>query len=365
MGVTLERALQAAASRGLGQTDGAPTDSKRARKGWNIVSAVNPVQTVQNLTNAYWASRCLHVVAELGVADVLEEVPRTAAELAEKTGVDADALHRVLRVLANRGIFELKGGRFAHNDASRLLRTGAEGSLRSAARTFGLPLWWKAYGALGHSVRTGRPAVESVTGQNIFAYLGAHPEEARLFAEAMVALGSARIGPVLGVYDFRDAELIGDIGGGLGHLLQAVLGTNQQAKGILFDRPEVIEEARKVPAARTSYVAGDFFRDPIPACDIYLLMKVLHDWPDADSVAILRNVRAGARQGARIVLVEGVLNEDSLGPLAEIDLEMLTMTGGRERTREEWQKLLHEAGLSLQRILPAGPVNAVIEAVVP
>jgi hypothetical protein len=329
------------------------------------MSTVDPAQTVIDLMRAYWASRCIHVIAELGVADALDEVPRTAAELAEKTGTDSNALHRVLRALVRRGIFELKDGRFAHNDASRLLRTGVEGSLRSAARTFGLPVWWNSYGALGQSLRTARPAVEFCTGQALFSYLGAHPEEAALFAETMVGNSRVHMGQLVQAYDFRGAQVIGDIGGGLGHLLTAVLEVAPQAQGILFDRPEVIQYAKKAPAARVSYVTGDFFRDPIPACDIYLLKRVLHDWSDPEAVAILRNVRAGARQGARILTIEGVLDEESLGPLADIDVEMLVMAGGRERTREDWEKLLDEAGVSLRRIVPVGPVTAIIEATVP
>jgi hypothetical protein len=329
------------------------------------MNTVDPAQTVIELVRAYWPSRCIHLVAEFGVADALDDVPRTAAELAEKTGTDANALHRVLRALVCRGIFELKEGRFAHNDASRLLRTGVEGSLRSAARTFGLPVWWNSYGALGQSLRTARPAVESVTGQGIFAYLGTHPEEAALFAETMVGSSRVQMGQLVQAYDFRDAQVIGDIGGGLGHLLTAVLAVSPQAQGVLFDRPEVIEHARKEPAARVTYMAGDFFRDPIPACDIYLLKRVLHDWSDAEAVTILRNIRAGAQQGARILTIEGVLSEESPGPLADIDIEMLVMAGGRERTREDWQKVLDEAGVSLRRIVPVGPTTAIIEATVP
>jgi hypothetical protein len=329
------------------------------------MSTVSPAQTIMDLTRAYWVSRCLHVVAELGVADALDEEPLTGPELAAKAGADPGALHRVLRVLASRGIFTLVDGRFRHNDASRLLRTGSRRSLHAMARTFGLPVWWNAYGALEHSVRTGRPALESITGQGIFDYLGAHPEEAGLFAETMLAASQAQIPSVLTSYDFQDARVIGDIGGGLGHLLAAVLETNTQAQGILFDRPEVIDKARATPAPRISCVAGDFFHDRIPACDTYLVKRVLHDWPDAEAVSILRNIRAGAPPGARILLIEGVLDERSPGPLAEIDIEMLVMTGGRERTREEWQKLLTEAGVSLTRIVTtASPMASIIEAAV-
>lgn len=327
------------------------------------MNTTDPSQTVLDLTRAYWSSRCLHVVAELGVADALDEVPRTAEELAARTGADAGALRRVLRALVHRGIFELKAGRFAHNEASRLLRTGVPGSLRSCARAFGLPVWWSAYGALGESVKTGRPAVQSVTGQSAFAYLGAHPDQALVFAEAMAAVSHAQIGAILKAYNFRDAQVIGDIGGGLGHLLKAVLGTAPQSRGVLFDRPEVIEQARKLPAPGITYVAGDFFQDPIPSCDLYLLKRVLHDWSDAEAVKILRNIKAGAPQGARVLLLEGVLNEESPGPLADVDIEMLVMTGGRERTQEEWERLLADAGARLQRVLPAGPVTSIIETV--
>jgi hypothetical protein len=329
------------------------------------MSPINPAQTILDLTRAYWASRCLHVVAQLGVADALDEEPRTADELAAKIALDAGALHRVLRVLVSRGIFTLSGGRFSHNDASRLLRTGTPGSLRAAPRTFGLPLWWNCYGALEHSLRSGRPAPETVTGLALFDHLGAHPEEAGLFAETMLAGSLAQIPSILAACDFSGSRVIGDIGGGLGHLLGAVLETSGQAHGILFDRPEVIDKARATPAPRMSYVAGDFFRDPIPACDTYLLKRVLHDWADAEAVAILSNIRAGAPPGARVLLIEGVLDEAAPGALADIDIEMLVMTGGRERTREDWGLLLAQAGMSLRRVLPtASPVASVIEAAV-
>lgn len=329
------------------------------------MSTDTPAQTIINLTRAYWVSRCLHVAAELGVADALDEEPRTAAELAGKMGLDPGALHRVLRVLVSRGIFTLADGRFSHNEASRLLRSETPGSLRAAARTFGLPVWWSSYGALEHSLQTGRPAPEPVTGLALFDYLGANPHEAGLFAETMLASSLAQIPSILQACDFKDARVIGDIGGGLGHLLAAVLQTHSSAEGILFDRPEVIDKARAMATPRIHYLAGDFFRDPIPSCDVYLLKRVLHDWPDTEAAQILTNIRATAAPGARVVLLEGVLDEATLGPLAEVDIEMLVMTGGHERTREEWHRLLAGAGITLRHIVPTqSPVCSVIEAAV-
>ena len=330
------------------------------------MSTVNPAQRVSSLTRAYCVSRCLHLVAEFAVADSLDDVPLTAVELAGRLGLNPGALHRMLRVLVSHGVFTLTDGRFSHNDASRLLRTGTPGSLRAAARTFGLPFWWNSYGALEHTLRTGRPATESAGGPALFDYLDAHPQEAGLFAEAMQGNAHALIPLILQVCDFRDARVVGDIGGGLGHMLGAVLATNSAAQGILFDRPEVIDKVRATAAPRIRYVAGDFFRDRIPACDTYLIMRVLHDWPDAETVAILANIRAGATAGARVLVIEGVLDESSPGPLAEVDIQMLVITGGQERSEEQWRRLLTDAGMSLRRIVPtASPLASVIEAVVP
>lgn len=324
-----------------------------------------PAQIVMQLASSYWAARCLHRVAEHGVADALGEAPQSAAELAASLGLHAGALHRVLRVLVSEGIFELRDGRFSHNDASRALRTDVPGSMRAAARFMGLPLWWKSYGAMEHSLRTGLPAVESVVGENVFSYLGAHPDEAGIFAEAMQALSHALLPKIVAAYDFRGARVIGDVGGGLGHLLSAVLEAAPDAQGVLLDRPEVIQQAALAAHPRIRYVPGDFFQDPVPPCDLYLLKRVLHDWADPQAVDILRAVRKGAPQGARVLLVEGVLHEEDPGPLAHIDIEMLVMTGGRERTREEWERLLQEAGLRLQRIVPTGePRASLLEAVV-
>jgi len=271
-----------------------------------------------------------------------------------------------MRALANHGIFDLKAGLFSHNAASRLLRTNVEGSMRSRALADGLAVHWNAYSALGEGLRTGRPAFELTAKQKLFDYLGAHPEDGHVFAEAMVASSFARIGPVLEAYDFRGSKLIGDIGGGLGHLLTAVLGANPLAKGVLFDLPEVIDQAKSKQDPRIGYVAGDFFRDRIPSCDTYLLMNVLHDWSDAESIEILRNIRAGARPGAKVLVIEGIVEEGSSDALlTDIDIEMFAMTSGRERTRQEWESVLNGAGLSLRRAMPAGPWNKVIESVVP
>jgi hypothetical protein len=323
----------------------------------------HPAQPVMQLATAYWTSRCLHVAAELGVADVLGDEPQTAEALARALGVLPDPLHRILRALANHGVFEHDGEHFAHNETSRLLRSGVRGSLRSLARMMGLRVHWDAYRELDTVLRTGQPPIAQVTQGGLFPHLAGHPEEAQLFHEAMAGKSVSQIGPVTQAYDFGAFGTIGDIGGGLGHLLYAVLETAPRARGVLFDLPQAISRARESNMPRVSYVSGDFFKDPIPPCDAYLMMTVLHDWSDAESIAILRNLKAGAPHGAKLLLVEGVVEPTARDNfILDLDIEMLVMTTGRERTRGEWEALLSQGGFRLARIVPTLASSSIIEA---
>jgi SAM-dependent methyltransferase len=314
------------------------------------------------LAVAYWASRCLHVVAELGVADKLGDEPQTAESLARAIGAQPQALHRVLRSLANHGIFVHDGERFAHNAESRTLRSDARGSMRSLARMMGMKVHWDAYRELDAAVRTGQASIEKVTASGLFSYLREHPEEGRIFDEAMEGKSSMAIATVPQAYDFSAYKTIGDIGGGLGHLLYAVLEKAPHATGVLFELPDVAARARARNVPRVSYVGGDFFKDPIPACDLYMMMTVLHDWSDAQSEAILRNLRAGAPPKAKLLLIEGIVDPNARDDIVlDVDIEMLVMTTGRERTRVEWESVLARGGFRLTRIVPVGP-SGLIEA---
>jgi hypothetical protein len=322
-----------------------------------------PAQTLLDLSVAYWASRCLHVVAELGIADTLGDAPETAAALASKAGLHAANLHRVLRALANHGVFDYDGECFAHNDASRLLRTDAPRSMRSLARMMGLGAHWDAYRELAVALRSGTPPIEAVTQGGWFSFLSSNPEQARIFDEAMAGKSSAQIEPVVNAYDFRGFDVIGDIGGGLGHMLYGVLGHAPRARGVLFDLPQVIDRARQIADPRVSYVGGDFFRDPIPPCDAYLMMTVLHDWSDDEVTAILGNLKKTAPRSAKLVLIEGVVQPGPAPDFAkELDIEMLVMTTGRERTAAEWKAVLARSGFELVRIIPVTPWSSVLEA---
>jgi len=312
-----------------------------------------PPKIIQDLAVAYWASRCLHVVAELGIADVLGDEPQTAESLAQASGTNPQALHRVLRALCNHGVFVHDGATFAHNAASRVLRSDEPGSMRSLTRMMGLKVHWDAYRELDTGLRNGKPAISSVVEGGLFGYLQAHPEAGRLFDEAMAGKAFAQVGPIVAAYDFSGFGTIGDIGGGLGHMLNGVLERVAGARGVLFDLPQVIEQARRGANPRIDYVGGDFFKDPIPSCDAYMLMTVLHDWSDAESITILKNINAGAPRNAKLLILEGVVQPDAHHHfLLDLDIEMLVMTTGRERTRKEWDAVVGGAGLRLARLIP-------------
>ena len=323
----------------------------------------DPAQTILQLSTAYWASRCLHLAAELGVADVLGEEPQTAETLAEALGVKADPLGRVLRCLTNYGVFEMADGKFAHSAASRLLKSDGHPSLRALPRMMGLKMHWDAYGQLEHCLRTGEPGVDRATGEGLFDYFERNPAEGRIFDDAMTSKSFAQIGPALAAYDFSPFKTIADVGGGAGHLLAAVLDATPGAEGVLFDLPPVVERAAERLHPRIRYVGGSFFEDPIPACDAYLMMTVLHDWSDAECAQILAAIKRGAPAGAKLLLLEcGVGPAPGVHFSKNLDIEMLVMTTGRERTAEEWTGLLADGGWRLTRIVPTHGISAIIEA---
>jgi hypothetical protein len=326
----------------------------------NAPPALDHAALVADLSRAHIAARCLHVIADCGAADAIGDEPATPAEIAARTGFDADALDRMLRLLAAHDIFvRTADGRYAHSAASRLLRTDEPGSLRSYVRMGGMPVFWERFTELGRTARTGRREHDMAS---LVDYFAAHPEEAAIFNAAMVSKSRTVLPAVAAAYDFSACATIADIGGGRGHLLKVILERTPRAHGILFERPHVIADTE--PAPRLELVGGDFFADTLPAADLYLLMEVLHDWDDADATAILRAARRAARPGARALIVE-ILVPDTPGPHAgkTRDIIMLAVTGGRERTRAQHAALLAAAGFELTRVLPTASEYSLVEAI--
>ena len=316
-------------------------------------------ELVWRLANAGFAARCLQVVAELGVADRIDEAPVPVAALASSCAVDIDALDRILRLLAVHGVFVRDADRYGHTPASRLLRSDSAGSMRPYARLRGMPLLRESLSELDRSVRIGRPALDAVDSRGLWAYLNEHPDEAEMFDHAMTGKAIAGVAGVLATYDFGGFTTVVDVGGGRGHLLRAVLDAAPSATGVLFDLPEVIQRLQ-VGHQRMITNAGSFFTDPLPQADAYILMDVLHDWPDDECETILRAVRRAAPTGATLLVVEAIVPEGPVDPrTATLDVMMLVLTGGgRERTAGQLEALLTRAGFVLDAVLDTpGPVR--------
>jgi hypothetical protein len=321
---------------------------------------VDPSELVGSLAEGYLGSRCLHVVANLGVAEQVGDEPRGLSEIAGDLGVDAPSLGRVVRHLASLGIFEMNADEVWHNEASRLLRHDDPQGLLPLTRMLGLPVIWDSFKSLEDAVRTGRPGTTFHDPEGFFAYLDRHLEESELYDKGMTAMTTRRISKVVPCYDFSGFDVIADIGGGRGHLLSAVLEQAPGARGVLFDRAEV---AGGLNLDRISVQTGSFFADPLPAADCYLLSNIIHDWPDADAVAILTAVRAAATATSTLLLFEFVIPDDAgQFEASDIDVFMLALVGGRERTLGEYSRLFEASGWRLQRTVSTSSQD-ILEAV--
>jgi hypothetical protein len=323
---------------------------------------LEPHETLWALSTAMIPARTLQVIAELGVADHIDDRPVPADELARACHADADGLERALRLLAANGIFECSRVGVGHNAASRLLRSDHPTSMRSFPRMMGIPAFTASVGRLEHSIRTGSPAFDLVDPDGLFAYLQRHPDEARIFDQSMTSKAGADIAAVLATYDFRGFDTIADIGGGRGHLLRAVLETAPRAQGLLFDLPAVIDSI-DTNVDRLTLQPGDFFTDTLPNADAYILMEVIHDWDDAAAKAILSAVRAAASPGATILIIETAPDDGQLDARVQtLDMIMLTITGGRERSFGELGQLLEGAGMRAVEVHHTPGAVRIVEA---
>jgi len=319
------------------------------------------------LLDGFVTTQLLYVAAELNVADVLADGPRTGAEVAAAVGVDATALQRILRGLVIEDVLaEDADGRFT------LTRVGeALIPLRGAARVRG-GLYYASAAGLLETVRHGGSAFEHMYGEPFFAYLAAHPDHDAAFQASMAGRSEQEAGDVVAAYDLSGVDQIVDVGGGRGVLLAGLLRAAPEATGVLLDREPVLPTAREhLEAAgvadRVKCVAGDFFAEVPEGGDLYVLSRVLHDWHDGDAGRILATCRRAMRPGSRLAVVEAVVpaRAKDAPAVVRMDLHMLLLFGARERTEREFRDLLAASGFSVQRVVPtASPAGlAVIEAV--
>jgi len=308
------------------------------------------------------------VAAELGIADRLAEHSKAAGDLAGEIGASEGSLSRLLRVLVELRVLTPAGdGRFELTEMGQFLRSDTPGSLRPWALMEGSPWMWAAWGELRHSVKTGEPAVDRALGQSLYEYLRERPEEERVFNGGMAAVAEGVThAAVLDAYDFSGIGSLVDVGGGRGALLSAILSANPNLRGLVFDRPSVVQEARShLEAAglgdRCRVVGGDFF-DSVPGGgDAYVISMVLNDWDDESVRAILSNCRTAVPGHARLLIVE-VLDDPSAS-VGTLDLVLLVITPGRLRTEAEWAVLLADSGFRLARAIPTRSSQRILEAV--
>lgn len=319
---------------------------------------------------AAWTSQAIEVVAELGIADALAAGPLTGDDLARKVGADPDALSRLMRALISRGVFrQLPDGAYALNPLADTLRTDSPVSMAGAAMFYGSRQHREHWSMLAESIRTGTASVPMLRGKGFFDYLSDDRQLARLFNDAMTSISEMAEHAVVAAYDFTRCREIVDVGGGQGRLLAAILSSAPTARGVLYDMPDVVAAApellRKLDVSERVRVEGGSFFDSVPSgADMYVLKHIVHDWPDDEAAAILRNARAAMDAEARILLVELVIPQhgrEFMGKWA--DLEMLLGVNGRERTAAEYRRLLERSGFRMTRVVPTVSPFSLVEAV--
>lgn len=338
-------------------TDQAPPDGEAAA-------------LLSRMITGYWVTQAIAVAATLGLADLLGDGPLPCDDLARRAGVHPDGLYRLLRALASLGIFaEVEPRRFALTPLAALLRAGAPGSQRARAIMYGHPFMVRPWERLGDGVQTGEVAFERTFGMPFFAYLGQHPDVAAIFNAGMTGLAAERA-TLAHAYDFSDCRTVVDVGGGHGALLTAVLAANPHLRGVLFDQPAVVAGAEDHLRAagvldRCQVVGGDFFEAVASGGDAYILALILHDWEDERAAAILRQCHRAMAPGGRVLVVERVVPPgDGPHPSKLLDLHMLVLLGGRERTEAEYGALLAAAGFAMRRVVPLpGGTWSVVEGV--
>ena len=316
-----------------------------------------------------WIAGCVSGLARLGIPDVVASGPKSAAEVAQATGIDPDAVYRLMRATAAVGVLsEGTDGRFSQTPLSAVLCRDAQPGLRDMAMFMTAEYHLRGWSRIDESVRTGKTVMEGIYGMPVFEYFARNPDEAAVFNGAMTALSSIEAGGVADAYDFSGIHSITDVAGGVGLLLATILNRNPHLKGTLYEMGHVLEAARQGPLAalanRCSLIAGNMFESIPPGSDAYMMKYIIHDWPDDICIKILGSCRAGVNPGGKLLVIDHVVpagNEFSPGKI--MDIEMLLFPGGKERTETQFRDLLASSGWRLNRIIPTTSGLSIVEGV--
>jgi hypothetical protein len=326
---------------------------------------------MSRLATSYWVPQAIHAAAALGVADVLAGGAKQSAAIARDVDANPDALHRLMRALVAIGICTVSDdGAFALTPLGTCLRSDTADSVRDWVLLIGGERVWASWGRLVECIRTGR-SVPELEGRDSWVDMAEDAEASAVFNRSMVQLTRHLAGAVAISYDFSRLRTIVDVGGGYGALLPPILKANPGLRGMVFDLPRCADGAKALAtklglADRYTFVGGDFFTDRLPAADAYLIKSVIHDWDDERSVAILRNIAAAMGPESVLLVVEPIVPERPGaspldGMLAHTDLNMLVVTGGRERTEADFRKLVERAGLRPTGVVQTPAAFSLIE----
>ena len=309
----------------------------------------------------------IRVVADLGIADLLADGPRTAEALAEATGSHAPSLRRALRALACKGIFaEVEPGLFALTPIAGPLRSDHPLSLRGAFPLLAADV--QAWAHFDYTIRTGLSAFKYVHSINYYDYLSSHPDMSVRVDRAVESVNALVIRSVARVFDWAGVGVVVDVGSGNGAFLAGLLARNEKMRGVLIDLPHVVAGAAAIlreagVSDRCEIVPGSFFDSVPPGADVYVLKTILHDWDDERTVAILRRVRSAMRPASRVLLIEAILPPGDAFDVGKLmDIHSLMLAAGPDRTVDQFARLFLEAGLALKRVLPTSNALTFIEA---
>ena len=327
-----------------------------------------PHVQVMQMATGHWVSSVVYAAAEIGIADHLTE-PKSASELAPSLGLHAPTLHRLMRTLASIGLLtERDEQRFALTPLGAALKSDAPGSARATVRTLAGPLMTRPFEHIVSCVQTGETGFVTAFGVPVFGYLSTRPTEAAMFSETMVGIHGTEPPAVAAAYDFSTFDTVVDVGGATGNMLASILTKHAKPRGILFDQPHVVGEAPALlrargVEARVTVQAGSFFESVPAGGDAYVLSHIIHDWSEEQCLTILGNCRKAMKPTARLLIVEMVLPPGDTPHLGKmLDMVMLVVPGGRERTEAEYAPLLAKAGFRLTRVVPTESAVSVVEA---
>ncbi len=331
-------------------------------------NTTQPAEILNKMLGGYMQSQVLYVAAKLALFDVLRDEPKTSQELASLTKANEPSLRRLLGYLTSVNMLrEDTRGRFKATEMGELLQSNHPHSLYPWALLLGAPLMWKPWGEFYETIKTGEPAFDRVFGKPFFQYLGQNPEDAALFNAAMTQTLSDSLSDITEVYDFSDFRKIVDVGGGHGVLLRGILERYPHIKGVLFDLPSVVADAKEIKGSavedRCEIAGGDMFQSVPMGGDAYILKRIIHGWSDKEAIEILRNCKQAMSEQGKILIVDRVLKPNNQpDPGKSPDLMMLILMTGRERTEKDFRELFEATGLRLSRIIPTKG-QSVIEGV--